>query len=74
MHYVTIYRSDTAAVFSLNDQGLKTYAAKLKKDNMLVPLKNIYELLEKWRPQEWQTGLNQIPNSSSPTMASNRCQ
>lgn len=52
MHYVTIYRSDTAAVFSLNDQGLKTYAAKLKKDNMLVPLKNIYELLEKWRPQE----------------------
>lgn len=42
MHHVTIYHSDTAAVFSLNDQGLKTYVAKLKKANMLEPLKNIY--------------------------------
>lgn len=56
MHHATIYGSAIAAVFSLNDQGLKTYSEKLKKANMLVPLKNtyayIYKFSEKWRPQE----------------------
>lgn len=68
---MTIYHSDIAAVFSLNDQDLKSYMTKLKKVNMLVLLRNKYE---KQRPQEQQTELDQILKSSSPAMASSRQQ